>query len=108
MGIALSAFHGFFSPFASLLEWLAPPAPRRMPSAARRQVAGRPFARTASRPAEGTSALACKRAKPLRVVRLAESGTGAPGAGRMVISGCIDDVCAELDRLAALEARQHH
>lgn len=108
MGIALSAFHGFFSPFASLLDWLAPPAPRRLPAAAHRPMAARPFARATPRPAAAPSTLACKRAKPLRVVRLAESGTGHPGAGRMVISGCIDDVCAELDRLAALEARQPH
>ena len=35
--------------------------------------------------------------RPLRVVHSAQ--------GRMVISGRLADVCAELDRLAALEAR---
>ena len=35
--------------------------------------------------------------RPLRVVRSAQ--------GRMVISGRLADVCAELDRLAALETR---
>ena len=37
------------------------------------------------------------RAKPLRVVH--------GGSGRLVISGRMADVCAELDRLAAMEAR---
>ncbi|MDB5850527.1 MAG: hypothetical protein JWP29_4279 [Rhodoferax sp.] len=45
-------------------------------------------------------------ARPLRVVRVLDSATaaGASSAGRMVISGRMADVCAELDRLAALEA----
>jgi hypothetical protein len=41
--------------------------------------------------------------RPLRVVRVAD-GHASRGAGRMVISGRMADVCAELDRLAALEA----
>ena len=43
-------------------------------------------------------------AKPLRVVRVMESGQAASSVGRMVISGRMADVCAELDRLAAREA----
>jgi hypothetical protein len=43
--------------------------------------------------------------KPLRVVRIAEHGDVLQSAGRMVISGCMADVCAELDRLVALEAK---
>ena len=43
--------------------------------------------------------------QPLRVVRFVEAGVpaanGAQMAGRMVISGRMSDVCAELDRLAA-------
>jgi hypothetical protein len=37
------------------------------------------------------------------VVRVLEAAGGL-GAGRMVISGRMADVCAELDRLAELEA----
>lgn len=49
------------------------------------------------------------RVRPLRVVRTIEHGTrGARCDGRVLISGGIDDVCAELERLAALEARIHH
>ena len=42
--------------------------------------------------------------KPLRVVRILEAGQGPHAVGRMLISGRMADVCAELDRLAACEA----
>ena len=40
---------------------------------------------------------------PLRIVRVAESGLHRSSVGRMVISGRMADVCAELDRLVARE-----
>jgi hypothetical protein len=40
--------------------------------------------------------------KPLRVVRILEAGQAPTQVGRMTISGRMADVCAELDRLAAL------
>jgi hypothetical protein len=43
----------------------------------------------------------------LRVVRVVESNRLPASAGRMVISGRMADVCAELDRLAAVEALSH-
>jgi hypothetical protein len=43
-------------------------------------------------------------AKPLRVLRVIEPHQARNAAGRMVISGRMADVCAELDRLAAAEA----
>jgi len=43
---------------------------------------------------------------PLRIVRIMEAGQPPAHAGRMVISGRIADVCAELDRLSAREATQ--
>lgn len=42
--------------------------------------------------------------RPLRVVRVVEAGQGRAEVGRMVISGRMADVCAELDRLVAREA----
>ena len=42
--------------------------------------------------------------KPLRVLRVVETGQARASVGRMVISGRMADVCAELDRLAAREA----
>lgn len=43
-------------------------------------------------------------AKPLRVTRLVDQSCGAQYAGRMVMSGRFEDVCAELDRLVAMES----
>jgi hypothetical protein len=45
--------------------------------------------------------------KTLRVVRVMESGQHRNSVGRMVISGSMADVCAELDRLAACESVLH-
>ena len=42
---------------------------------------------------------------PLRVSRVMEAQQSRQTAGRMVISGRMADVCAELDRLAELENR---
>ena len=42
---------------------------------------------------------------PLRVARVMEAQQNRHSAGRMVISGRMADVCAELDRLAELENR---
>lgn len=39
-------------------------------------------------------------ARPLRVIRRVDAHTPANASGRMVISGRIADVCAELERLA--------
>ena len=52
-----------------------------------------------------TSPAACPSAlKRLRVLRVMEPGQQRTCVGRMVISGRMADVCAELDRLAAREA----
>jgi hypothetical protein len=45
--------------------------------------------------------------RPLRMVRVIEAGQTPSQVGRMVISGRMADVCAELDRLAAHETRLH-
>lgn len=42
--------------------------------------------------------------RPLRVMRWVDQESAASCAGRMVMSGRFDDVCAELDRLVALES----
>lgn len=43
---------------------------------------------------------------PLRVLRITDSQAQPGTLGRLVMSGRMGDVCAELDRLAALEAQQ--
>lgn len=40
---------------------------------------------------------------PLRVIQVIDAHSRVRSAGRMVISGRMADVCAELDRLAAFE-----
>ena len=45
--------------------------------------------------------------RPLRIVRVLEVGQAPSNVGRMMISGRMVDVCAELDRLAAHEAALH-
>jgi hypothetical protein len=42
--------------------------------------------------------------RPLRILTVHEAGQPQFSVGRMVISGRMADVCAELDRLAAREA----
>ncbi|MCF8148520.1 MAG: hypothetical protein K9J50_08180 [Sulfuritalea sp.] len=42
--------------------------------------------------------------KALRIVRVVEAGQARSSVGRMLISGCIADICAELDRLAQRES----
>lgn len=44
---------------------------------------------------------------PLRVLREVDRSQPQRGIGRLVISGRMADVCAELDRLAACEAALH-
>lgn len=44
---------------------------------------------------------------PVRVIRMSEQGVRRGQAGRMVISGRLADVCAELDRLAERETVVH-
>ena len=59
---------------------------------------------------EGTCVAAAplaRKAMPLRVLRVVEKGQPRSCTGRLVISGRMADVCAELDRLVEREARLH-
>ena len=96
MGIALLSFADLFTPLQSLAtRWL--PTRRRRSSALRH--AAVPPAR-AARPAVRPD----RPARLLRVVRTVDAQQPGMRGSRMVISGRMSDVCAELDRLAALEA----
>lgn len=105
MGIAMSAVHGLFTPLHDLLAWfLSPVQPQRPVSPA--TVA--PSCATVRVVPLKTSGCARRVQRPLRVVRVMDrDGPRAPAGGRLVISGRMADVCAELDRLAALEATRH-
>ena len=101
MGIAVLTFADLFSPLQAFASrWIAPR--RRRGSAANlRYVAIRPAC--AARKPGPEAAAASHAARPLRVIRVVDPRSSI-NAGRMVISGRMADVCAELDRLAALEA----
>ncbi len=45
--------------------------------------------------------------RPLRVVQWLETGQSPSQVGRLVISGRLADVCAELDRLVERESSRH-
>ena len=89
-----TAFLPLSNLFAALHELLAWFAPRPLPLPVQGARGPAHLHQAAARPA-----------RPLRVVRVVEPATARAVAGRMVISGRLADVCAELDRLAALEAR---
>jgi hypothetical protein len=93
MGMPLFAVDALFTPLQQFARALA----RRFAAAPTTQLAT-PAAADASR----RVSRACT-SRPLRVVRVLEA-SASPSAGRMVISGRMADVCAELERLAALEA----
>jgi hypothetical protein len=102
MGTALLSFAGFFTPLHSLAtRWM--PMPKRRGASLLRYVTVRPAC------AVRTSQRAGDPNRPLRVVRMLDAQTPRSYGSRMVISGRMADVCAELDRLAALEesARTH-
>jgi hypothetical protein len=94
MATVFFPLHHLMAPLQALADWLfAKPAPtpvrvRACPDAAASAV--RPTARPS---------------RVVRVVRVFEGPRVPASAGRMVISGRMADVCAELDRLAALESR---
>ncbi|CAN7359358.1 hypothetical protein LJR118_002115 [Acidovorax sp. LjRoot118] len=133
MGIASLTFSAFSQPLHALTRWLQPaaygghdttearprtckaplpatPAPAWPAAAAARMPRDEtPLAAAGSRvpnPAQGTEAV-CNHAQARRVVRVLRTAASGADAGRLVISGRMADVCAELDRMAAREALQH-
>lgn len=106
------------APVQALAAWFVPAQDRsgRFSPPARAQSASAqlalPFASNATAAAHGPASLAQagkaapKRPTPsrLRIVREFDSNVGPACAGRMVISGRMADVCAELDRMAQREA----
>lgn len=107
MNIALLAHSGVFAPLQGLVRWWTQ---SRAPAQA--VVARAPAAKPAFAPESiavnamktGSSGQKHAAHRPLRIVRVLEAGQARTHVGRMVISGCMADVCAELDRLAARES----
>ena len=110
MSNALFATLGLFLPMQGLLRRFATPTrpatragasqtyrAAEMQAAASAEAACNPRTRVSTR-TRG------RRATPLRVVRVMEVGETAAQGGRMMISGRMADVCAELERMAEHEA----
>ena len=96
MNSAWSAAYALWSPLHKLLRRLSVVTPQR------------PVASLSALPCVNATAALVRSSRPvqrpLRVVRVMEAGQPRSQVGRMVISGRMADVCAELDRLAACEA----
>jgi len=113
MNIASFAAPGIWAPLQGLLRWLTPGSsttsrPPSTPIAKSPATALHSIAfRSHSTGRCGTHSFRTVQRRPLRVVRIMEAGQAPSQVGRMVISGRMADVCAELDRLAACEAAQH-
>jgi len=108
MNIALIAQAGVFGSLQRLTrQWLAPRRSHRVqpaPSLAGSRPQNAPefvASHANSTRASGQNASVLQ---PLRVIRVVEAGQARSSSGRMVISGRMADVCAELDRLVAREA----
>lgn len=109
MGIVLLTFVDLLTPLQSFANrWIPERRARRDTSfnahADLRYVAVRPACTQRTGTTAAGHALAPAAARPLRVVRTVDAQQPGHPASRVVISGRMADVCAELDRLAALEA----
>lgn len=113
MNIALVLQHKFLVGIQRLLADLSFPAAPNL-SVPYQQAA--PSMRSGQRPEKASHAASARmsttcqprpKVMPLRVLRVVEKGQPLSSTGRLVISGRMADVCAELDRLAAKESALH-
>jgi hypothetical protein len=107
MNLALFAQSGIFRSLQTLVHvWTASKAQARYKVVSPAQSA-QPFATTSIAPHVALTRAKAQNSllsRPLRIVRVVEAGQSRSCVGRIVISGRMSDVCAELDRLAASEA----
>ena len=90
------------APLQALAAWFSPrPQPAR--NAVRTPAPRKPARALVAQRLPGQGPVILPAPKPLRVTRVVEASAPRAVAGRMVISGRLADVCAELDRLAAQE-----
>ena len=109
MGIALFTATSLLAPVHKLLRECVASAARRFATDARTTVHSYPqphgTGTVGLAQASGAATARNPVRRPLRVVRVIDGLQGHRGTGRMVISGRMADVCAELDRLVACESR---
>lgn len=103
MGITILSLRATLLPLQNLVAWFAGAPARAQGAASMRQISA-DARRTRCVSATPPRRYRERPGRALRVVRVLDSNHAARGAGRMVISGRMADVCAELERLAALEA----
>jgi hypothetical protein len=109
MGIALLTLTDLLSPLQSFASrWIQTRRAEPDCAASLRHAVARPGrpSRTGASAGTGGAGPAPARPRPLRVVRTVDAQQPGFIAGRVVLSGRLADVCAELDRLAALEAAE--
>jgi len=104
MGMTLLAMSALLSPLQQMAGEFGRALRTRKTPARNLAQAGRPGLPRNFSPVAAPAGGLERPPRPLRVRRVAEPHRPAASAGRMVISGRIADVCAELDRLAGLEA----
>lgn len=113
MGIAVLTMSGLFAPLQGLAAWfVSTESKARVQGASRRVTRSRPaWLRAPQHEAtQGKAAQAMSEAvlsRPLRVLRVLDTSHACGNAGRLVISGRMADVCAELDRLASCEGTRN-
>ena len=113
MNFALFDKPGVLAPLQEFFNWLTVGTPQQEPvrTAANRHASRLAFhtrehKATFNRTDSRNSTQATTH-KPLRIVRILDADHAPANVGRMLISGRMADVCAELDRLAAREAALH-
>jgi hypothetical protein len=110
MSTAVIAVSGVLAPLQAFFRWLlsglSPSQTAKQPHrSGERKTGGQMNAGSIScARLHGPNNSTPARLRPLRVVRVMEAGQAPATVGRMLISGRMADVCAELDRLAAREA----
>ena len=117
MGLALFTASRLFAPLHDAIGWLMPgtsrsnwahqpPADVRLRHGAHDSIASHAQLTRASGQNHSNSGTH-RPLRALRILRVVEAGAAPASTGRMVISGRMADVCAELERLAAGEAALH-
>ena len=102
MGIALLSIVDLLTPLQTLASrWISTKNPSHLGFAGLRYVGVRPSC--SGRQPPPTRAGVPAPSRPVRVVRLIDAQQLHPHPGRLVISGRMADVGADLDRLVALE-----
>ena len=113
MNFALFDRPSVLAPLHELMNWLAPTphASANKPMRSNTSTIGFKFHRPVNPiclpTTEAKPTFRASSHIPLRIVRILEADHLPANVGRMVISGRMSDVCAELDRLAARESALH-